>query len=272
MGRFVFDAAAPDLDGVRQVILARLRADPDWKQWGGDPLHGFDAYLELTPRPDDRAVFEKAVREVLWQLVIEEIIAPGYSGNHNFPWFQVTAHGRRVLADREYVPHDRRGYLLLLHERVQQPDATVVAYLDESLQTFSSNNLVASTVMLGVAAERVFDLVCESVLAALADTKEAKKFAEILKGNPMRPKLMWLHDKLQRAQAIRPRIEGIPESITLTVTAIYDLLRTQRNDLGHPTDAPPRPSRSQAYANLLVFAPYYESAEAFRKTLAGTKI
>ncbi len=117
---------------------------------------GFKAFVELTPpRHDDRDVFEKTVLEVFWQLTVEEIIAPGVSGNQGgFPRFRVTSHGHRVLADRDYVPHDRQGYLQLLNERVPKPDLTVLAYLDESLQTFARDNLVASTIMLGVAAER----------------------------------------------------------------------------------------------------------------------
>src|SRR6266487_568491 len=137
MTRLKFNAAAPDLDALRQVIFARLRADPKWTNLGGDVTEGFKAFVELTPpRHDDRDVFEKTVLEVFWQLTVEEIIAPGISGNQGgFPWFRVTSHGHRVLADRDYVPHDRQGYLQLLNERVPKPDLTVLAYLDESLQT-----------------------------------------------------------------------------------------------------------------------------------------
>lgn len=51
---------------------------------------------------------------------------------------------------------------------------------------------------------------------------------------------MWLHEKLHRVQDTKPRIAGVPENITLTVTAIYELLRIQRNDFGH------RPTRHRA--------------------------
>ena len=189
-----------------------------------------------------------------------------------FPWFFVTAHGRRLLQDREYVPHDRQGYLQLLHERVPTPDATVLAYLSESLETYARNNLVASTVMLGVAAERVFDLVCTSVLESLADTAEQKSFSVVLGRNPMKQKLDWLQDKLRRVQQLKPGVIALPENVTLTITAIYDLLRVQRNEFGHPSDARPQPSRAQAYANLLIFPPYYERAEALRQVLTSNAI
>jgi hypothetical protein len=271
MTRIQFDAGQPNLDALRQVIFEHLRRQPDLRQLD---VAAFAQHVELTPpRHDDQRLFKESVLEVFWQLTVEGVVAPGLATSESqmgFPWFRVTEHGRSVLADVEYVPHDRQGYLALLREKVGEPDPVVLAYLVESLETYARNSLVASTVMLGVAAERVFDLLCDSALAALKDPNERKIFTDRLNRNAMMPKLDWLRKKFQKIQD--DKIAGFPENVALMVNAIYDLIRTQRNDLGHPSNAPPRPSQSQAYANLLVFPPYYERAEVLRKFLASNSI
>jgi hypothetical protein len=56
------------------------------------------------------------------------------------------------------------------------------------------------------------------------------------------------------------------------VTAIYDMIRMQRNDLGHPREHPPRMSQGDAHANLLMFPRYYETAEMVRRFLAANRV
>jgi hypothetical protein len=51
---------------------------------------------------------------------------------------------------------------------------------------------------------------------------------------PIKPKLDWLHAKFSELQRSGP--PGLPNNACFMVTAIYDLLRTQRNELGHPRD------------------------------------
>jgi len=127
-------------------------------------------------------------------------------------------------------------------------------------------------VMLGVAAERVFDLRCDSLAKGLKDPAEHVAFERVLERNPMKPKLDWVHDKLRTLQDQRPRPTGFPENSTLMVTAIYDLIRSQRNDFGHPRDLPPRMGRGDANANLEIFPRYYETAENLRKFLSTQKV
>ena len=51
--------------------------------------------------------------------------------------------------------------------------------------------------------------------------------------------------------------------------AICDLMRCQRNELGHPREAPPSVQRPDAFVNLQIFARYYEIAEELRSFLAS---
>jgi hypothetical protein len=50
------------------------------------------------------------------------------------------------------------------------------------------------------------------------------------------------------------------------------VLRSQRNDLGHPRELPPQLEREEVFANLQVFPRFYQTAEAVRVFLAANPI
>ena len=183
--------------------------------------------------------------EIFWRLVVEGIVAPGMdSMNPNLPFFHVTDYGRLVLQSPEPQPYDPAGYLSQLAERVHTLDATVKSYLAESLETFRKGNHVASMVMLGIAAERVFLLLCESLKQALANASEQSAFTRLLDRFAMKPKIDWVHNKVQQIQ--KSNLTGFPDNATIMTVAIYDLMRGQRNELGHPREAPPHITREDA--------------------------
>ncbi len=263
----LYDSAHPDWSAVRRIFFDWLRSDPKANQLNttGDAYQRFVEYANNNRQPQ---VLAFHVTEVFWQLLIEGIVAPGMnSSNQNLPWFHVTEYGKKVLAEEAGHPHDEAGYLARVRTRVPQPDPTVLAYLTEALTTFRRGTPVASTVMLGIAAERVFLMVCDSLLAALRDPGEQATLGGILQRFPMRPKLDWVHAKILALQNLRP--PGLPDNVGLMVTALYDFLRTQRNDLGHPRDVPPDVNRDDAFANLQMFPRYYQIAEELRRFLAA---
>jgi hypothetical protein len=274
-GKIPFDAKHPDIGAVRQIVVERLRRDTSWSQLDstGD---GFALYVEYVAqnepeRQNGRHTLLFLAQEVFWQMVVEGILAPGMdSSNLKLPWFHITKHGREVLASSEPQPYDPTGYLARLRESVPTPDPTVTAYLAESLETFRKANLVASTVMLGIAAERVFLLLCDSLATALSNAAEKSAFTKLLDRFPMKPKLDWVQNKLQQAQKQAP--PGFPENATIMLVAIYDLMRTQRNELGHPREAPPSVQRQDAFVNLQIFPRYYEIAEEVRAFLASNPV
>ena len=60
----------------------------------------------------------------------------------------------------------------------------------------------------------------------------------------------------QSAPAKAPKSKapaGFPENASIMIVAIYDLMRGQRNDLGHPCVLPPRVKREDAFVNLQIF-------------------
>lgn len=264
-----FDCANPSLKDARRILLDRLRTDSDWNQIATDPT-SYAPYVEHTG-PVHPQVLPDYILRAFWQLVIEGIVVPGLNAsNPKFPFFCITEYGEQVLATDSPNPNDPDGYLSRLSARVTNPDATVLAYLAESLSGLHRGNLISSTVMLGVAAERVFLLLCDSLAVALTQENERDEFKRILDRYAMKPKLDWVHAKISRVQTQRPA--GFPDNASLMVDAVYDLIRNQRNELGHPQEHPPSLEREEVFVNLQIFPRYYETAEKVRAFLADNKV
>ncbi|HEY3127874.1 MAG TPA: hypothetical protein VGL91_00305 [Acidobacteriota bacterium] len=266
--KIAFNPRADGVELVRRVVFKRLREDSNWQQLEHAGQY-FDPYVEYVGEPDpNRLAF--LVHEVLWELIIERVIAPGLNpSNPNLPWFHVTRYGRKVIAEEKFIPHDPSGYLSDFKQRFPTRDATVYAYLAESVEAFDRGALVASTVMLGIAAERVFLLVCESLIKALNKLAEKKKFEDLLDRIAMKPKLDWV---LQKMEQIQSNTRALPDNFNVMFSVVYDFIRCQRNEFGHPKDQPPTITREEAFVNLRVFPGYYEMAETIRAYLSANKV
>lgn len=268
MAKVAFDFKNPDRAVVRHVVIQRLRDDRSWNQI--DPTgEGFLPYVEM--QSGQIAQFGYYADEVCWHLLTTGILAPGFNAsNRKLPWFHLTTFGKLFVETGEWPLYDPSAYLARLAQRIPAPDRTVLAYLTESLRSFERGSFVAASVMLGIAAERVFLLLCDATLNALADSAEKKAFGELLERYQIKPKLDWLHMKFVQLQKKGP--PGFPDNAGLMVTAIYDLLRSQRNDLGHPRDHPPSLPPEDVFASLQFFPRYFEAAEAVRRVLSNVKI
>jgi hypothetical protein len=278
MTKLQYDPRNPSPTVIRQAVFARLRIG--WPQveradYNGRTLcEAFGGVLDFVvpspPGPPWESDFLDAVYSLLWQLVAEGVIRPG-SMSLTFPDMSLTEYGKRVVNNEHAHPHDVERFLNQIKSG-QQIDPTVEAYLVESLHSFRQNRLVASAVLLGVAAERTFLVIAKALLEALKDPNEQTKFKKLLDRQPMKPKQDWVHAKLLELDENRKKLpDDFPESTPLMVTGIYDLIRQQRNDLGHPRDVPPKMERGQLEANLFLFSQYYRSAEQLHSYLTSHK-
>jgi hypothetical protein len=278
MTKLQYDPRNPSPTVLRQAVFARLRIG--WPQveradYNGRMLReAFEGVIDFLvpspPGPPWESDFLEAVYSLLWQLVTEGVIRPG-SSSLDFPFITVTKYGKRVINNEDAHPHDVERFLNQIRSG-QQIDPTVEAYLVESLHSFRQNRLVASAVLLGVAAERTFLVIAKALLEALKDANEQAKFRKLLDRQPMKPKQDWVHAKLLELDENKKKLpDDFPESTPLMVTGIYDLIRQQRNDLGHPRDVPPKIERGQLEANLFLFSQYYRSAEQLHSYLASHK-
>jgi hypothetical protein len=279
MAKLQYDPRNPSPTVLRQAVFARLRSG--WNQIEAEHIdpartlrNGFDGVIDfLVPSPPDPGwedKFLEAVYSLLWQLVSEGVIRPGRV-SLTFPEMSVTEYGKRVINNENAHPHDVERFLNQMRSG-QQIDPTVEAYLVESLHSFRQDRIVASAVLLGVAAERTFLLIAGALLEALKDANEQTKFKKLLDRQAMKPKQDWAHAKLLKLDESRSKLpDDFPESTPLMVTGIYDLIRQQRNDLGHPRDVPPKLDRGLLEANFFLFSQYYRSAERLQSYLTSHK-
>jgi hypothetical protein len=199
----------------------------------------------------------------MWQLMIQGVITPGMNeSNLDLPHFRVTDYGHKVLEAERLLPHDPAGYI----EELRAAATTIIGqvtivYLEEALRCFNAGCHVASVLLLGVAAESVFLQLCNVIESSLKDDADRQEFASKIK---IKPKHRWIIQKYQ-GLPYSVRRNQLPESLDVTLISLYELIRRQRNDLGHPQENPPDLDREEAFIFFRLFPGFVSDAEAFAK-------
>jgi len=248
-----------NLELVRRIVLYRLQHDSNWyhfdEVWG----EGASRFVEFE-HPELRRRFVVLANEVMWQLLTQGVITAGFdSANLALPFFRVTDYGQKVLEAGRFIPHDPAGYLdeLRAISGVVTTDVTIV-YVEEALRCFTSGCHMASVLLLGVAAESVFNGLCEIIRPSLKNSGEQKKLDSQL---PVKPRHRWI---VQKHQSLPKNVRRqLPESLDVTLTSLYELIRRQRNELGHPQEKPPELSREQAFVFFQLFPSFVSDVQAF---------
>ena len=103
--------------------------------------------------------------EVFWDLFRQGVITLGYDRpNKQFPWFRVSAHGKKILENQDvYFYHDVSSYEAVIKQQVPDIDDVTLIYLKEAMQSFYSGCYLSSSVMLGVASEHTFLKLLEKI-------------------------------------------------------------------------------------------------------------
>lgn len=247
-----------NLELVRQVVLRRLKHDQSWNQFDQiwDPQRQKFVRFE---QPRLRSQFIILANEVMWQLIIQGVITVGFGeGNPNMPWFHITGYGEKVLAAERFVAHDPTGYIAELRAIGGPLDMSVaVCYVEEALACFAAGCNVASVLLLGVAAESAFNELCDSIRPTLSDNAEKRHLELTL---PVKSRHRWLVSRYENLSGTEKR--SLPESLDVTLKSLYDLIRRQRNDLGHPQPKPPQISREQAFVFFQLLPTFIQDAQA----------
>jgi len=147
--------------------------------------------------------------------------------------------------------------------RQEIPDISSVSlvYLDEAVSAFYAGCLLASCVMLGVAAEAEFLRLAE---IAARNPAHGSKFSAVAQARFIRQKITKFYD------CLKPLIAGLPndatEGLEANFLAIQSVLRIARNEAGHPTGSTPQ--REQVYVYLQLFVPFARQLMRLRAALA----
>lgn len=226
---------------------------------GGDRSGNVFGSPTLSPADEDLFM------EVFWDLFRQGIITLGYNrSNNEFPWFRLSHFGKRILDNQEvYFFHDVSTYEGLITDQIPDIDPTTLVYLKEAMQAFRAGCLLSATVMLGVATEHTFLLLLESI-----DGNQAHKakFASAAKQRTILQKINKFKGVLD--QAYRDQLSpDVKEDLDTHFASILSVIRTFRNQSGHPTGK--IIDREQAYILLQLFVPYakkmYQLTAFFRQ-------
>jgi hypothetical protein len=206
-------------------------------------LRSGDSQLSIA----DRDLF----LEVFWGLFREGVITLGIDdANRAFPHFRVTTFGRRLLEHGQaYFFHDVSSYEATIRKEVPKIDDITLIYLKEAMQAFRVGCLLSASVMLGVSTEHVFMLLLEQI-------EQNPKYSSIYTGVFEQKTILQKVNKFknvldQHAKELTPEVR---EDLDTNFAGILSIIRTFRNQSGHPTGK--IIDREQVYVLLQLFIPY----------------
>ncbi|WP_166096796.1 hypothetical protein [Rhizobium flavescens] len=204
---------------------------------------------------------EELARDAFWDLVRQGMVTIGLDGaNDKWPFFRLSHLGRTELLSRYPLRfHDAKSYLG--HVEAQVPDLSSVAkgYLIEAINAFYADLPLSACVMLGVAAEAEF---IRMVDAAAANSTHGSRFHSAQKAEFIGTKATRFRSALETIRANLPKEST--ENLEV-LTAIQSIIRTARNDAGHPVAK--AVNRQQVFVLLHLFVDMARQVEILRKAL-----
>jgi|ERR1051325_1316332 hypothetical protein len=201
----------------------------------------------------------EVLREVFWDLFRQGIITLGMNdANREFPWFRVSSQGERILKQQPFFPHDVDAYTRMLKEVVPDLHETTLLYLREAMSAFKADCLLSSSVMLGVAAEHTFLLLLEDIASNPA---WSAKYHSARDQRTILQKFNKFRNVLE--QDLKNLPSDVREDLETQFAGILSLIRTTRNESGHPTGK--QLEREQVYVLLHLFVTYSKKMYSLRR-------
>jgi hypothetical protein len=208
--------------------------------------------------PDQDDLDWRTVKQIIHEFYFEGLIIPGTkitsgttysSGFLDWPSFEITAYGENVFQNTEYQPHDSDGYLNRLRQELPTIDSVIIRYLDECLQCYRRNLLLSAAVMLGCAAEKAVLLLIDQFGKWIADPQDKANFVKETNTFIIKRKYDALWKRLEPQAPSLP--DNLGDQLGNILDRIFDIIRTTRNDVGHPSGR--TIEKAIVHANLLLF-------------------
>lgn len=223
------------------------------------PGPGGCRFTELKPEGRDhhpdfhvRADIARFVRQELWEFYLQRILAPAPELEYPVPadrgppfsyldldYAVLTQYGYDILtdiSDRIQV-HDPDAYLENFRSAKPEPDPTMMRYLQECVSVFRRGHFLATVVLLGIASERLIQVLAESLHDALGEPRGEDWFRN--KYSPKRhvsDRFASLSGKLIAEYGDELNHQRLREAFQRQVTLAFEEIRLARNEIAHPTD------------------------------------
>lgn len=213
---------------------------------------------------------ERRIIDVIGMLVNEGIITWGSSigfGVFNTSNMSITEYGQKILRKEEASnPHDTNNYLRRFKERVPTVGEITWTYLEESVYCYIYGRYFASSVMLGVSSEAAFEELYDALTDFIggSDKTRLEKLRDKI---DTREKFDTAMDILKKEKNRFP--PNIKNMIEQPLQSLFNNIRMQRNDSGHPTGK--TPDREEILTLLAVFPRHCENIYNITKWLRDNK-
>ena len=244
-----------------QSTILRLLSNPSIDKRLGRGEHYFTETV-MKQYPNDKRPKSSHITQILWSLLGKGLVYIDISqpAPENWQW-RLTNAGLASVNDEQFNPDDPERYLACL--KVNTPDISdlVFMYAREAISCYTHECYLASAVMLGVASEAAFLEMAKVSINWLQGS--GQKLQEMLKN----PRASYEIKFREFRKQIEPRKSEIPPEIangmSLTLDSVLDLLRTHRNESGHPTGK--SILRKDQYIALQMFGRYVQKLYMLRK-------
>lgn len=235
---------------LQKVILEKIAAGSTDRRIGAGQHYLSEAVREACPKDDQPNRYE--MQEAIWSLVGRGLAYIDIFQRAPENWELLpTKSGRAALTDEAYNPDDPSGYLSRLYDDIPGLTPVAAQYIEEALQTYFHKSYLASTVMLGVAAEAIV-LDVGSSMAKWLNNTSGEKLDKALANQRLayNKKFDEFRKRLLTSASDLP--SELSHNLDLQVSPVLDLLRVNRNDAGHPTGI--KGDRDETFVSLRIFA------------------
>jgi len=193
-------------------------------------------------------------REIIQELINNGILYVGNAGDQNsgYPWLTVTEYGKEALIQDDWLPYDPDGYVNALKTKIPHIDSTTLAYMNEAVTAYSRRQLLAATLLLGVASENLILLLIKAFLGWMNDTKLKAGFEKKVQGKLISLQYKELKEELAAHIHLWP--QGLQDNWEIYLDGIFSFIRLSKNDMGYFTAK--KLDAKLLYAHFQVFVEY----------------
>ena len=164
-----------------------------------------------------------------------------------------------MLQQEVYFFHDVSSYEAAIRREVPTVDVTTLLYLKEAMQAFQAGCMLSSTVMLGVSAECAFELLLEQLEV---HSTHKSTFSSVFKKRGLLSLSRFDKFQAEIKSLAKELPAGIKEDLDTHLAGILSVIRTYRNESGHPTGK--IIDREQTFVLLQLFISYYKKLYQIR--------
>ncbi|MDR1706261.1 MAG: hypothetical protein LBS19_16500 [Clostridiales bacterium] len=252
--------------------LVEKKINPPRTAWG---TSGHSLIPDKTTNFTDNEI--KRFYQEFNNLLFHGIIAPGaVGGDYSLPSIHVTEYGFECLRSKEILPHDADDFLEKIKREIPNIDEWILYYVSEALKCFNANCLDASTIMLGLANEKLIKLMIESLISYLDmyylkyNMKALQDYRKISEGyNAYKNALEHINEEKKSSQPEKAFLSSYDAFKRIESTVHSEFLRITRNEVAHPNEI--RKERIETLMLFMTFIPYcknqYEMIAYFKKSV-----